>query len=536
MDEVVSTIGNVVCDDLSKTCAGTPVENNDATGADNTVHRRKQTRTHGTSGEAVGRLGESQSSTTRRWLDKRETTKPDLPTLPQRDTLQPVVQAFPRPKPPGKNRSGLATPFPPRNTPSASTMGTHGVANSRYNRKDGHDASEASNNVGPQKRKALRQLQYMEAKRVAMSPHHDRDDEGEDDSSGDVDDGYQEEKDQQPLLLTPKDIQRTYDALNGIEDRVARKPATQVAGSSSQESEVTAVDWSRFLSARPAPHRRQQSREGLRRESSWTSTTPTLTKQLSTDAFHHQHSVVKTNLSPLIQLRQSQLKQNQQEDLFGSKRRDYAAAEADQEIDGNGRFLFERTLEDWEREDQEVAAAAAAEEAALAAEERIFKDQGRQAVLAEPTKSTTPTTTLSTGAIEPTKEAFSTSLHLKHFKIPPTPSDSLLRTISYNGDPSKRPVPDFGAPSIGRGAAKVDVDYRQEQPLKRPAARANLRQQQHRSRQQSTPTRRTTATKSGHAGLYTPSKTAKYYMVEGGSTPEKIVSSPTMSRYLQLHD
>ncbi|KAF9969629.1 hypothetical protein BGZ73_007938 [Actinomortierella ambigua] len=501
----------------------------DVAGKVSSDHRRKQPRA---TGESEGRLDGSQSRNTHHRLDEREIVSSRLPIQPRRHTLQPVTQAFPRPKPPGKNRTGLAAPLS-HNASSSSRSGVQVSAGKGHDRHGSQGTSEVGSNVGAHKRKALRQLHQTEPKRMAISPGRSESDKGDDDEGNRDVDNYRGTEDREPLLLTPKDIQRTYDALTGIDSRESYKPATQVASSSSQESEVTAVDWSRFMNVRPVPHQRQRSREGLRRESSWTSTTPTLTKQLSMDTFHHQQSAVKTNLSPLIKLRQSQLRQRQQEDTFGSKRRDHVA-EAEQDIDGQGRFLFERTLEDWEREDREIAAAAAAEE-------RLFRSQGQRAAMEEPKTTTPPTTTIPAPTVELTKKA-SISTNLKHTKVPPTPSDSLLRTITFNGDPSKRPAPEFGPPSAERGAVKVDIDYRQEQPLRRAASRATLQQQQQRPQQQpqprlrSTPTRRTTTTRPGHAGLYTPSKAAKYYMVEGVSAAEKVVASPTMSRYIQLHD
>ncbi|KAG0225586.1 hypothetical protein BGW42_004223 [Actinomortierella wolfii] len=504
----------------------------DASKADDDGHRRKQARR---SGETEERRSVEETS-----------SKLSLPAQQRQSTLRPVAQAFPRPKPPGKNRTGLVTS--PRNDVS-STSGSRiqaaavdkgkGQSTPRLNNdRHGGGASERRDGTVSHKRKAFQQLHNAEPKRMAFSPYYDGDSDDDDDHSGrndhdDNDDRIVGERrhhgEEEPLLLTPKDIQRTYDALNGVDSREPAKQASHATNSSNQESETTAVDWSRFLKSRPVHHQRRRSGAELRRESSWTSTTPTLTKQLSTETYLHSHSAFKTNLSPLIKLRQSQLKQQQQEDLLGSKRRD-TETEAGQDIDGKGHFLFERTLEDWEREDREIAAAAAAEEAALAAKGRLFKGQSRE-------MTSLATTTLST---EPSKEAPLSSSRPKQYKVPSTPSDSLLQTISFSGGPPKRPVPNFGQAGSGKRFEKVDVDFRQEQPLKRSASRTTLQhhhqqpqqpQQQYQKRLLST---RRATTKSGHPGLYTPSKSAKYFMMDGGpSTPEKVVSTPTMSRYLE---
>ncbi|KAF9924098.1 hypothetical protein FBU30_005862 [Linnemannia zychae] len=193
----------------------------------------------------------------------------------------------------------------------------------------------------------------------------------------------------------------------------------------------TSVDWDRFQKFLETGH--------PKRSLSSTSTlfTSPSTKLNAYQTYPRTNSVATTlydrddnhlNVAPLIKLRQSQLRQHQEEDFLGIKRVDPEA----------NKSKFDSTLDLWEREDDETLARNAAREA----EEVETRSQMR---LSQTRRDS------SSSESQPPEGAFtftspsriSGAAVLERDYEMAAPAPSLLRTIPFNGESSRRPVPDF---------------------------------------------------------------------------------------------
>ncbi|KAG0308889.1 hypothetical protein BGZ98_006387 [Dissophora globulifera] len=253
-------------------------------------------------------------------------------------------------------------------------------------------------------------------------------------------------------------------------------------------------------------------------------------------------------ISPLIKLRQSQLKQRQQEDFLGIGRDDSPAAS--RRFEEEGGLTFNETLEAWQREDDDVLAQNAAREAAeyeargqglglghghARNESSFSSDEGR--------KSTSLSNNLP-----------SSSMGANKHTSPP----SLLRTVEFNGQSSRRSEPDLHAKKQDSSSTPLrphkDVGAshtaRAVASPRRTASLQTLSSSFGRGasrlvKSMSYPGSRTAdSTGSGrrqrHPGLYTPSKKKPTFDMASLHTdppppqsPHK--STPTgMSRYIQL--
>ncbi|KAI8603546.1 hypothetical protein EDD21DRAFT_368807 [Dissophora ornata] len=248
-------------------------------------------------------------------------------------------------------------------------------------------------------------------------------------------------------------------------------------------------------------------------------------------------------ISPLIKLRQSQLKQRQQEDFLGIRRDDSPAAARRAEEEGG--LAFNPTLEAWEKDDDE----ALARNAALEAEAKGMK-LGRELGG-------------SASSLPSEEESAAVTSARKNNNFISASSSSLLRTVEFNGDPSRRPDPELrrkkqvlevaaqpkttndsataattvsssskqrpaSIQSLSSSFGKGDNRYRPS--VFHPTRSLTRSGSQTRDREDSASRRQT------HPGLYTPSK--KKPMLDSTSLqddpalPHK--STPTMSRYIQL--
>ncbi|KAG0000297.1 hypothetical protein BGZ80_005453 [Entomortierella chlamydospora] len=201
------------------------------------------------------------------------------------------------------------------------------------------------------------------------------------------------------------------------------------------DSSLPPIDWSKFqrpdkavvrtsssLSATAAPATVPSSSFTFRK-------TPTKSSSFISRALNAEDDD-NPAVSPLIKLRQSQLKQRQQEDYLGIKRDESFVAEA-RRADAEGAFAFNQALEIWEREDDETLARNAAREAAEA--EARSQRLGHSRVSSSPSLDSDP---------EEKTRRKSTS-YLERDYTMAAPASSLLRTVPFNGESSRRPVPDF---------------------------------------------------------------------------------------------
>ncbi|KAG0046498.1 hypothetical protein BGZ83_008333 [Gryganskiella cystojenkinii] len=132
---------------------------------------------------------------------------------------------------------------------------------------------------------------------------------------------------------------------------------------------------------------------------------------------------VNLALSPLVRLRQSQLRQRQQEDILGIRRRSEDSPEDSSK--------FKDALALWEAEDDETLARNAAREAAEDEE-----------VAATMRKAPHPRESLLVGTSS-ALAGISSPRKIATPKRGVAPTPSLLQTIPFNGDSAQRPAPDL---------------------------------------------------------------------------------------------
>ncbi|KAF9206965.1 hypothetical protein BGZ49_001506 [Haplosporangium sp. Z 27] len=268
-------------------------------------------------------------------------------------------------------------------------------------------------------------------------------------------------------------------------------------------------------------------------------------KSLSAEDDDNNHAV-----SPLIKLRQSQLKQRQQEDYLGIKRDSSAMAEAEANL------AFNQALETWEREDDEELARNAAREAAE------VEARGQQLRLSQRGSSSSLDFDL-----EKNDHTKSSSLLDREdsSNAKPTPSLGLLRAIPFNGESSRRPAPDFqprrslnnaknqDRTVVDAGTKKSTSSFLDYRPLGTKAFSASLGGDSTsliNTRDSASLTKRGSysnirredmiSPRQRHPGLYTPSKkkpvSDNSFTIDrrSQSQPQPPQTPSAMSRYIQL--
>lgn len=237
-----------------------------------------------------------------------------------------------------------------------------------------------------------------------------------------------------------------------------RYSATRISDERSRPSSLpTNVDWDRFQRLIGTAPKRSSSSSTL-----LTSTAPSnALRRKSSIATLVNHQDDSPTIAPLIKLRQSQLRQHQEEDFFGAKRNDGEG----------GRNKFDSTLDLWEREDDETLARNAAREAEeVEARSQLRLSQGRR------DSSSSTSSLLSESPIEDERAVFtfSSPSRISRTSILATdpgyemaaPTPSLLRTIPFNGESSRRPVPDF-QPKKSASAARLQETIKSSSPARR---------------------------------------------------------------------
>ncbi|KAF9124378.1 hypothetical protein BGW39_008239 [Mortierella sp. 14UC] len=217
---------------------------------------------------------------------------------------------------------------------------------------------------------------------------------------------------------------------------VRRNSATRTSDERNRPSSLpTNVDWDRFQKMLGASgHRRR-----LSSSSSTANTYQRYTGKSSIATLLDEHHDVKDDsltVAPLIKLRQSQLRQHQEEDFFGVRQRD----------SGERKNKFDNALDLWEQEDDETLAKNAAREAEeVEARSQLRLSQSRRDSSGEEEDAESPPkderglfTFTSPSRISGAAVA---AAGVGYEMAAPTPS--LLRTIPFNGESSRRPVPEF---------------------------------------------------------------------------------------------
>ncbi|KAF9172028.1 hypothetical protein BGX21_006440 [Mortierella sp. AD011] len=293
----------------------------------------------------------------------------------------------------------------------------------------------------PYKRKAYRQLAPTTGpKRLATDERQDRQ-IGDDDSriyprlsdtiASTPQTQTQAQKQTRPLssrsdaLLSPR-----YNQLRN--SRYIPKRPDPLRDQPESDSSLPPIDWSKFQKPNKGVARTSSSLSAPAASATVPSSpftfrkTPTKDSSFISRALNAEDDDNPT-VSPLIKLRQSQLKQRQQEDYLGIKRDESFVAEA-RRAEAEGTFAFNQALEIWERDDDETIARNAAREA-----EAKSRRLGRSQVGSSPSLDSDPEE----------KDRRKSISYMERDYIMAAPSSSLLRTVPFNGESSRRPVPDF---------------------------------------------------------------------------------------------
>ncbi|KAG0216421.1 hypothetical protein BGX28_002891 [Mortierella sp. GBA30] len=337
--------------------------------------------------------------------------------------------------------------------------------------------------------------------------------------------------------------------------RISSNLATEVVDPLREQNLLTApVDWSRFQ--RPRRISRSKSLTsptvyGQERHPSTTSsflirrTPKKVNGRMSIGTYggndHDGEDSSNTAISPLIKLRQSQLKQRQKEDFLGIKHSD-GPAMTRREREEEGTFRFNDALDAWEKEDDETLALNAAREAAEVEARGQKLSQQRQRDIQSPL-SAFEGEEKETEKVKKENTGRDSVLSSSFFKKG-APTASLLRTIPFNGESSRRPVPDLKAvkskSSLLQDNASLNDDHRIKIEFGGAVSLANKRRNNNISPEE------VAVRRERHPGLYTPSKKTKnpngdrynksddlIFRNLGQKSPHK--STPTsMSRYIQL--
>ncbi|KAG0303608.1 hypothetical protein BGZ97_001823 [Linnemannia gamsii] len=222
-----------------------------------------------------------------------------------------------------------------------------------------------------------------------------------------------------------------------------RGSATRTSDERSRPSSLpTNVDWDRFQKLIGTAPKRSSSSSTLLGSTGPASSAFHRKNSIATLANHHHQDDNSPAVAPLIKLRQSQLRQHQHEDFFGAKGRNSGGGSGD-----SIRNKFDSTLDLWEQEDDETLARNAAREA----EEVEARSQLR---LSQARRDDSPSSPSLLSGSPPEDEravfTFSSPSRISRTLLATdpgyemaAPTPSLLRTIPFNGESSRRPVPDF---------------------------------------------------------------------------------------------
>ncbi|KAF9182261.1 hypothetical protein BGZ51_004846 [Haplosporangium sp. Z 767] len=251
---------------------------------------------------------------------------------------------------------------------------------------------------------------------------------------------YPELDDNAPVTHHPSHSQRSQLPTTRFrDDTQGSDPAHDPQESSSY---APPVDWSRFQQRHritpknpPATPSRTRSMSSTAVSVRKTPSKRDIDQRLARVVVHEDHVDGNPTISPLIKLRQSQLKQRQQEDFLGIKRKDDSAATG--RSDEEGAFLFNQALDTWEREDDdETLARNAASEEAAEAEARRQRQRNT-------TQNNEELSPLPSENRDHNRDAPTSSTRPPFASGKFTPTGSLLRAVPFNGESSRRPVPDL---------------------------------------------------------------------------------------------
>lgn len=220
-----------------------------------------------------------------------------------------------------------------------------------------------------------------------------------------------------------------------------RGSATRISDEHSKPSSLPAnLDWDRFQKLIDRAPKRSSSSSTLLGSTGPASNAFHRKSSVATLVNHHHQDDNNSAVAPLIKLRQSQLRQHQQEDFFGAKRKN-SGGDSNESI----RNKFDNTLDLWEQEDDETLARNAAREAEEVEARSQLLSQGRHddAPLSSSQSESPPVDERAVFTFSSPSRISRTLLATDPGYEMAAPTPSLLRTIPFNGESSRRPVPDF---------------------------------------------------------------------------------------------
>ncbi|KAG0294582.1 hypothetical protein BGZ96_000930 [Linnemannia gamsii] len=221
-----------------------------------------------------------------------------------------------------------------------------------------------------------------------------------------------------------------------------RGSATRISDERSKPSSLpTNVDWDRFQKLIGTAPKRSSSSSTLLGSTGLALNAFHRKSSIATLVNHHHQDDNNPAVAPLIKLRQSQLRQHQHEDFFGAKGKN-SGGDSGESI----RNKFDSTLDLWEQEDDETLARNAAREAEeVEARSQLRLSQGRRddASLSSSLSESPPVDERAVFTFSSPSRISRTLLATDPGYEMAAPTPSLLRTIPFNGESSRRPVPDF---------------------------------------------------------------------------------------------
>ncbi|KAF9358991.1 hypothetical protein BGX34_008613 [Mortierella sp. NVP85] len=289
------------------------------------------------------------------------------------------------------------------------------------------------------------------------------------------------------------------------------------------------------------------------------SSAPTLTNTYSDDDDDNP------TISPLIKLRQTQLKQRQQDDFYGVKKESPVPLRFDDE---DGGLVFNQVLEAWEKGDDETLARnAALEEAELEAAYASSRSNAQQRQQQQSHSQQWRQDEASPVSLSPDDGPVARPKHVV------TPNSGLLRTVAFNGESSRRPQPDLqpkrslSDPAMQHPSNRDHSSALTQQPLSTRILSSSFKKDDHRSKSSfltstssssfASPAKRSTpmankaagrqeeegdtSRRARHPGLYTPSKkrsslnNSEWQDRPAPHSPRRS-TTPTSNRYIHISD
>ncbi|KAF9432131.1 hypothetical protein BGZ76_011233 [Entomortierella beljakovae] len=398
----------------------------------------------------------------------------------------------------------------------------------------------------PYKRKAYRQLAPATGpnKRLAMDEEHDGRIYSQGSNVPSTSQSQPTRTQTQPPLYNREKISRSRSKteIDPLRDQPESDPF------------LPPINWSKFQKPHTKPVSRSSSslgapNNGNNPPSSQFTFRKTPLKESSSFNFENLGTLGEgsSSLSPLVKLRQSQLRLHQQEDYLGVSRRE-------EEED----LIFNQALETWEREDDETLARNAAREAAEA--------EARGQKISFSLNSAVSSSSQQNSDSDEIGRGGSDSNNNRDTTATASASASLLRAVPFNGESSRRPIPEFvprksvsdvthkrtvtdlsaQIPVLSKSRSSpldqissysksinADNDNTNVRPIRGPASLAKRSSYLSSAKEEYIAARR-----QKHPGLFTPSK--KKSIADGLSfighdpQPQSPHTPTTMSRYIQM--